>query len=103
VIHTVGPIYFDYSKQEAEQLLAQCYKSILLLCEQYKLKTVSLCSISTGFYGFPIEDETRVKIETVRQYLTEHGNSTCIEKIIFNTFFKENAQVVDALMPMYFP
>lgn len=40
VIHTVGPIYFDYSKQEAEEKLQLCYTSILALCEKHKLKTI---------------------------------------------------------------
>ena len=88
VIHTVGPIYRDGKRSEAE-LLRCCYLSSLRLAEKYNVKSIAFPSISTGVYGYPISEAAKIATEAVRVYFNNHSDS-CIEKIIFVVFDEEN-------------
>lgn len=86
VIHTVGPIYDDGTKNE-EQLLYNAYYNSLKLAKEYKLKTVAFPSISTGVYGYPKNKAGRVAIRGVMDFI---NNENDIEEIIFVLFSKDN-------------
>src|SRR3972149_6346915 len=64
VIHTVGPIDSGGGGGEAE-LLANAYKNSLDLASQYKLKSVAFPSISTGAYGYPLNEAAIIALKTV--------------------------------------
>lgn len=68
VIHAVGPIYRGGRKGEAE-LLAGAYRASLALAVERGLKSVAFPSISTGAYGYPIQDASRVALKTVIEFL----------------------------------
>lgn len=70
VIHTVGPIWRGGRNNEAT-LLANSYRNSLLLAAQNSVKTIAFPSISTGAYGYPIKEATKIAIATVRQVLSE--------------------------------
>lgn len=74
VLHTVGPIYSSSKAAQHEEKLASCYKTTLILAADNKLKTVALCGVSTGIYGFPLEKATHIACETTRQVLDERGD-----------------------------
>src|SRR5215469_6015463 len=59
VIHTVGPIWQGGTRGEAD-LLASCYRNSLLLAAAHGLDTVAFPAISTGIYGYPIGEATRI-------------------------------------------
>jgi O-acetyl-ADP-ribose deacetylase (regulator of RNase III) len=82
VIHTVGPVYKDGLHREP-QLLASCYRESLKLASARGLKTLAFPSVSTGVYGYPIEDAARVALTTVREYLAQHPD---IERVRFVLF-----------------
>ena len=82
VIHTVGPVYRDGKHGEPE-LLAACYRNSLRVAVSNGLKTVAFPSISTGAYGYPIEDAAGIALETVANFLKEHPQ---IEKVRFCLF-----------------
>jgi O-acetyl-ADP-ribose deacetylase (regulator of RNase III) len=69
VIHTAGPRWRGGSHGEAE-LLASCYRSCLDLAERGHYRTIAFPSISTGIYGYPIQEAARVAIATVGSRLT---------------------------------
>lgn len=70
VIHTVGPIYHFYDDpQEAAELLARCYTNSLELAVQHELHSIAFPAISTGVYGYPLEEATRVALSAVRGWL----------------------------------
>ncbi len=73
VIHTVGPIYQDGDSGEP-RLLADCYRNSLLLADMLKLGSVAFPSISTGAYGYPMEDAAPIALKTAVETLgkTEH-------------------------------
>jgi len=83
VIHTVGPIYGREKGKEAE-LLASCYKNSLKLAAEHNLKTIAFPNISTGVYGYPVEEASRVAIAAVKKFLEEEKHQ--IKKVYFVSF-----------------
>jgi O-acetyl-ADP-ribose deacetylase (regulator of RNase III) len=69
VIHTAGPRWRGGTRGEPE-LLASCYRSCLDQAEKGGYRTIAFPSISTGIYGYPIEEAARVAIATVGRRLT---------------------------------
>ncbi|MEU9008967.1 O-acetyl-ADP-ribose deacetylase [Streptomyces sp. NPDC048479] len=64
VIHTVGPVW---SRQEDRStLLASCYRESLRVAAELGAETVAFPAISTGIYGWPMDDGARIAIRTVR-------------------------------------
>lgn len=68
VIHTVGPIYRDGSRNEAA-LLESAYRSSLELAVKNGLKTIAFPSISTGAYGYPLDEAAGIAIKTVFDFV----------------------------------
>ncbi len=82
VIHTVGPVYHDGKHREAE-LLASAYKNSLNLTSKYKLKSVAFPSISTGAYGYPMNDAAIIALKTVIDYLKTHTDIELVRFVLF--------------------
>jgi O-acetyl-ADP-ribose deacetylase (regulator of RNase III) len=82
VIHTVGPVWFGGFHVEAE-LLKQAYRNTLKLAVSKGLKTIAFPSISTGAYGYPVEEASRIAVGTVKAFLE---NEDRLEKVIFVLF-----------------
>lgn len=89
VIHTVGPIYGQENGRESE-LLASCYSHSLELAQKNNLKTIVFPSISTGAYGYPIEEAAKVAVKTVKEFITSHY---WFDKIIFVLFSDNDLEV----------
>jgi O-acetyl-ADP-ribose deacetylase (regulator of RNase III) len=68
VLHTAGPRWRGGNAGEAG-LLASCYRSCLTLAEQHAFRTVAFPSISTGIYGYPIEQAAAVALSSVGAYI----------------------------------
>ncbi|CAL5220936.1 g3035 [Coccomyxa viridis] len=67
VIHTVGPIFSQYSKPDAASLLADAHKNSLALANEKQLKSVAFPAISCGVYGYPIPDAAKVALKACRE------------------------------------
>ena len=89
-LRMVGPaIAYGQEPNEKEiKELESCYKSCLELAEEYGLKSIAFCSISTGVFNFPKDQASKLAIEAVRNYLMNNPN-TSLGRIIFNTFSDE--------------
>lgn len=74
VIHTVGPVY-AMKKKQAPQFLAACYRSSLDLAHAHLIRTIAFPSISTGAYGYPINEAAPCAVETVRGWVAEHPDA----------------------------
>jgi O-acetyl-ADP-ribose deacetylase len=68
VLHAVGPIYRDGRQGEAAQL-ASCYRTCLELAEQRAVASISFPAISTGIYGYPLEEAAGIALQTVAEHL----------------------------------
>ena len=67
VIHTVGPIYNGKVSQRVE--LANCYQNSLELAKKHHLHSIAFAAISTGVYGYPIEEAAKIALLTCTQWL----------------------------------
>jgi O-acetyl-ADP-ribose deacetylase (regulator of RNase III) len=83
VIHTVGPIYRDGEHGEPE-LLAGAYRNSLRVASENGLATVAFPSISTGVYGYPIRDASKVALSTVIGYLREHPEISLVRHVLYS-------------------
>ena len=95
VIHTVGPIYGREKGRESE-LLAGCYRNSLRIAAEHDLKTVAFPNISTGVYGYPIEEASRIAVDTVKKFL--EGEPHQIEKVYFVSFNDHDLAVYKNLL-----
>ena len=94
VIHTVGPIWHGGRNGE-DELLRSCYRNCLKLSEQNGVRTIAFPSISTGAYGYPIEQASSIAVETVNEYLDETSK---IEKVVFVCFSRADYEVYTAVL-----
>ena len=82
VIHTVGPIWEGGNRREPE-LLANCYKNSLKLAVENGIKTISFPSISTGAYGYPMDQAANVALKAVIDFLKKDDS---LEEVVFVLF-----------------
>jgi O-acetyl-ADP-ribose deacetylase (regulator of RNase III) len=68
VIHTAGPIYGEHRGKQAE-LLANCYHNSLTLAVEKNLTSVAFPAISTGVYGYPLDQAAEVSSRTIENFL----------------------------------
>jgi|SRR5450759_4093855 len=83
VIHTVGPIYKGGTKGEAF-LLQNAYKKSLELAREKGLQSVSFPAISTGIYGYPLEEAARLALKTCIEFARSNTDIKIIRHILFS-------------------
>ena len=88
VIHTVGPIYSG--RPNDAQLLASCYKNSLALAIKHGLRSVAFPSISTGAYGYPLDQAARVALKAVKETLEAYPGK--LDEVRFVLFGPEAYQ-----------
>jgi O-acetyl-ADP-ribose deacetylase len=71
VIHTVGPIYQGGNRGEP-RLLASAYRESLKLAQTKGIRSLAFPSLSTGAYGYPLEEAARIAVKTVADYIREN-------------------------------
>ena len=86
VIHTVGPVWRGGKHGETE-LLADAYRNSLKLAVSKGIKTISFPAISTGAYGYPMEEAAEVALKTVRDFLEAEDK---LDEVVF-VLFTESA------------
>jgi O-acetyl-ADP-ribose deacetylase len=82
VIHTVGPIYRGGRDREAETL-ASCYRESIRIADDHGINSLSFPSISTGAYGYPIDQAALVAIQTVIEALAETSHVDHVRFVLF--------------------
>ena len=82
VIHTVGPVWSGGGRNEAG-LLQSAYLESLKLASKKGLKSVSFPAISTGAYGYPLNDAARIALKTATDYLKEHPEIETVRFVLF--------------------
>jgi O-acetyl-ADP-ribose deacetylase (regulator of RNase III) len=83
VIHAVGPRYSGSPKDPG--LLLGAYRKSLELCTQNKISSIAFPSISTGIYGYPLEEASRIALRTVRDYLKDHPEIKLVRFVLFDS------------------
>ncbi|MEU4227528.1 O-acetyl-ADP-ribose deacetylase [Nonomuraea sp. NPDC026600] len=78
VIHTVGPVYSR--TDDRSDVLASCYRESLRVADSLGARSVAFPAISTGLYGWPLDDGARIALRTVREF------STAVDEVRFVLF-----------------
>ena len=85
VIHTVGPIVEGELTELNKSDLRNSYLNCLEEAKKVEgIRSIAFCSISTGLYGFPFEEATKIAVETVNSWLVE--NPDALDYVVFNVF-----------------
>ena len=99
VIHTVGPVWQGGGQNEA-RLLARCYRRCFATADEKGLASIAFPAISTGVYGCPLDQATRIAVAETRDYMERGGG---LERIVFACFGAEARDtyvtVVDEMFP----
>lgn len=82
VIHTLGPVYGS-DHPEAE-LLADCYCNSLRIAEENGVTSIAFPAISTGAFGYPLEEATEVALRTVLEATSSLERVTLIRFVLFS-------------------
>jgi O-acetyl-ADP-ribose deacetylase (regulator of RNase III) len=81
VFHAVGPIYS--STAEDERLLASAYQSYLDLAEQYGVKSIVFPSLSTGVYGYPLDEAAPITLRTIIAHIQKPTSLRQVTVVLF--------------------
>ncbi|WP_416973243.1 macro domain-containing protein [Streptomyces sp. 4F14] len=89
VLHTVGPVVQGRPAQGDAEALTSSYRACLdLAAELDDVRTVGLCAISTGVFGYPKEAAAPVAVRTVTEWLDEHPGR--FDRIVFTVFGEDD-------------
>jgi O-acetyl-ADP-ribose deacetylase (regulator of RNase III) len=97
VIHTVGPVWRGGEHNESE-LLAQAYRSSLELAVSAGVKTIAFPSISTGAYGYPIDEASGIAIATVKEFLEREDG---LDRVLFVLFTERDFEIYEEKMKAF--
>lgn len=94
VIHTVGPVYSG--KPHDKALLASCYKRSLNLAKEYNIHSIAFPAISTGVYGYPLEEACQIAFETVSTWL--HDNPFYGMDVMLSCYNDDALRIYNSLL-----
>jgi O-acetyl-ADP-ribose deacetylase (regulator of RNase III) len=83
VIHAVGPVYHD-GKHGEDRLLSGAYKTSLELAVKHNLKSIAFPSISTGVYGYPVEQASEIALKTVMDFIKKNNTLSLVRFVLFS-------------------
>ncbi|MDO4291162.1 MAG: macro domain-containing protein [Eggerthellaceae bacterium] len=99
VVHTVGPIAAGRPTDEHRAQLAQSYRSCLEAADAAGAHSIALCGISTGVFGFPLEEAARIAVRTVRAWAADHPHAFA-GGIVFDAFLEREEAVYRDVLGM---
>ncbi|MGM0411145.1 MAG: macro domain-containing protein [Bacillota bacterium] len=96
VIHTLGPVY-GMDKPEAE-LLEKSYKNSLEIAEKNNIESIGFPAISTGAFGYPMEEAAEISLKTVKSEAEKLNNLNLIRFVLYSNsdfeVYKEKAEKI---------
>jgi O-acetyl-ADP-ribose deacetylase (regulator of RNase III) len=80
VIHTVGPVYSGVT--EDAKLLKNSYKNSLSEASKNNIRSISFPSISTGIFGYPVKEASKIALGTIIDYLKNHSEIELVAMVL---------------------
>jgi O-acetyl-ADP-ribose deacetylase (regulator of RNase III) len=93
VIHAAGPV------GERPQMLSSVYSAILALIDGKAIRSVGICCLATGIFGYPVNRATVIALKTVRQWLENGGNQAKVDRIVFVVCQTKDVDVYEEMLP----
>ncbi len=84
VIHAVGPVYYDGRSGEPDKL-ASAYRHSLQLASEHGLHSVAFPSISTGAYGYPVEQAAPIALGAAIEFMRQHPEIELVRFVLYDT------------------
>lgn len=82
VIHCLGPVYGR--DKPADRLLAQCYQRALELADGQGLHSIAFPAISTGAFGYPLNEAVPIALDSIRKYAASCSHLNQIALVLFS-------------------
>jgi len=96
VIHCLGPRY-GIDKPE-DKLLADCYRNALKLADEHQIDSIAFPAISTGIFGYPVEEAAEVALKTVKEVIPTLKHVKHIRFVLHSDFdHKVHEKVLESL------
>ncbi|MGK7311554.1 MAG: macro domain-containing protein [Candidatus Longimicrobiales bacterium M2_2A_002] len=96
VIHCLGPVYGR--DEPSDELLASCYEEALRLAEENELTSVAFPALSTGAFGYPMDEAARVALDTVLDAMDGLESVDRIRFVLYDeAALDTHAEALDAL------
>ncbi len=95
VIHTPGPVWHGGKDNEAA-LLTASYRESMRLAAKHGVRTIAFPAISTGVYGYPLVEATRIAVDTVRKEAANYPQAP--QDILFCCFSDQDLAVYEAAL-----
>ncbi len=93
VIHALGPVYA--AEEDPASKLAETYRNCLRRAEEKGVKSVAFPAISTGIFGYPMEEAARVAFETIKE---EAPRLQSVRLVRFVLFAQEDYELHERVM-----
>ena len=82
VIHALGPVYG--SDRPEDELLSRCYLNSLSLAEENSLASVAFPALSTGAFGYPLQEAAEIALNTIVEEARRLQNVSLIRFVLFS-------------------
>ena len=82
VLHALGPVYGRDTP--SPELLARCYRAALRLADEREIASVAVPALSTGAFGYPMEEAAQVALDTVREALPELKHVRLVRFVLYD-------------------
>jgi O-acetyl-ADP-ribose deacetylase (regulator of RNase III) len=82
IFHAVGPVYRGGDEGEADEL-ASCYRECLQLADERELKSIAFPAISTGMYGYPMDEAAEIAVREIRGFLDQPSSIEEVRVVLF--------------------
>lgn len=81
IVHTVGPVYGQ--DEPADELLADCYRNSLAVADEAGAESIAFPALSTGAFGYPLEDATEIAVGTLLEEIPRRRNLRLARMVLF--------------------
>ena len=82
VIHCLGPVYGV--DEPSDRLLADCFRNALLLADRHGLVSIAFPAISTGVFGYPLQDAAAVAMKAVADTRADLNSVRLVRFVLFS-------------------